>query len=143
MTIITAPAQPVPVALYRLTLTALAAALLLAAVSGRSGVQVVDAAVAARMFALHLHSVPGEAEYVREHGGPAPFVHAHCHDSRVQPVPQPGPDEAAAAASLAGALIDPAWVAAPVLHPSCWTNATSGARAPSSRVLPPLSEPPR
>jgi hypothetical protein len=62
-----------------------ATALLLIAVTlapsllGRAGFQQIEAALAARIFVLHQHGVPGEAEYIREFGLPAPFVHPHCH----------------------------------------------------------------
>jgi len=46
---------------------------------GRAGFQALEQAMAARIFVLHQHGVPGEAEYIHAHGAPAPFVHPHCH----------------------------------------------------------------
>lgn len=88
----------------RVTLVMLAAAFLLTGFVGRAGVQVVDGAMAARLFALHLHGVPGEAEFVQSFGMPAPFVHPHCHDAVQQQTPPPSPDEVQAASTLAGSF---------------------------------------
>ncbi len=131
------------VRLRRLVLVALAVALLLPSMTGRAGVQVVDAATVAHLLALHLHGLPGEADYVSQYGAPAPFVHAHCHDSPAHVEPGPGPDEVAAAASLAGAMISTTWTTAPTLHSSCWGQGAPAFGNPPSRALPPPAEPPR
>lgn len=93
-----------PLALQRAALASLAVLLLMCGFTGRAGVQVVDHATAARIFALHLHGIPGEAQYVETYGLPSPLVHPHCHAPARVPVAQPGPDEVQAAASLAGAV---------------------------------------
>ena len=97
------PAVTVPPALHRVALAALACAVLLTGFAGRAGVQVVDRALATRIFATHLHGVLGEAEWVEEYGTPAPFVPTHCHNDVVYRDGQPGPESVQAAQSLAGA----------------------------------------
>lgn len=98
-------AVPAPGAAYRLTLAALALALLLTNLAGRAGVQVVNGAVVARMLALHTHGVPLERVYVHAHNEPAPFVHTHCHDAPPTAAAPTDAGEVLAAASLAGALL--------------------------------------
>jgi hypothetical protein len=93
-----------PSALHPAAVIALTVALLASGFTGRAGVQVVDGAMAARLFALHLHGVDGEAEYVREFGEAAPFVHPHCHAPLAPVSAQPSPDGVQAASALAGAL---------------------------------------
>src|SRR5829696_352103 len=90
--------------LQQLVRAALAVALLMSAFTGNAGVQVLDSALTARLFALHQHGVPGEAEYIHQHGAPAPFVHTHCHATANQSE-SPAPAEVQAAASLSGALL--------------------------------------
>lgn len=137
-----APLSPGAIA-YRAALLLLAAAVLLTAFTGRAGVQVIDGAMAARLFAFHLHGVPGEREYVAAAGQPAPFVHRHCHGSPEQPAPQAGPFEVLAAAVLAGAIwcAQPAHLlAAPAFiqpHPFPVEHAPEGWHAP------PPTQPPR
>jgi hypothetical protein len=136
------PAPPA-VLLQRAGLLAFAIVLLLTGFAGKAGVQVVDGAMAARMFALHLHGVAGEAEYVQATGTPAPFIHPHCHQPLVDRHAQPDPSEVQAASALAGVLhcaessvllVTPAAVSMP---------AGLEADAPASRSLVPLSPPPR
>jgi hypothetical protein len=92
------------VILRRCLLSLFAVGLLAVGFTGHAGVQVLDGAAATRIAALHLHGVPGEAEYVHKYGVPAPFVHNHCH----QPLPsaenQPSPDQVLAASALAGSV---------------------------------------
>jgi hypothetical protein len=126
-----------------MALAALALALLLTGFSGRAGVQVVDRATADRLFALHLHGVPGEREYVHTHNAPAPFVHGHCHAAREFPAPGPGPYEAQVAASLAGVAHCPAANLTPATPAERPSPAASAPLVPESHVPAPPSEPPR
>lgn len=137
-----APPYPEAIA-YRAALLLLAAAVLLTAFTGRAGVQVIDGAMAARLFAFHLHGVPGEREYVDAAGQPAPFVHRHCHAPPEQPAPQAGPFEVLAAAALAGAV----WCAQPA-HPmavlaSVQPHPFPAEHAPEGWHAPPPTQPPR
>ncbi len=128
---------------YRAALLLLAAALLVTAFTGRAGVQVIDGAMAARLFAFHLHGIPGEREYVDAVGEPAPFVHRHCHAAPGQHPPQAGPFEVLAAATLAGALwcADPA---TPLLLPDLTRpSALPAERVPDGWSAPPPTRPPR
>lgn len=126
-----------------MVLLLLAAALLWSSFSGRSGVQVLSEAAAARIFALHQHGLPGEAEYVATHGVSAPFVPRHCHTPLSTPDAQPGPYEVQAAASLgSGALCagGGATPAAPAVLPS---RAPREGVIPEGRALAPPVRPPR
>ena len=67
---------------------------------GRAGFQIVERGVAARIFPLHQHGVAGEAEYIRRHRAPAPFVHHHCHGTPDGAEQQTTPAEFAAGALL-------------------------------------------
>ena len=80
-----------PTALSHLCSAALALLLLVVVATGHAGVQVLDQATAARLALLHLHGVPGEAEYVRAFAAPAPFVHPHCPSPVLSGDDQPGP----------------------------------------------------
>ena len=117
--------------------------LLASGATGRAGVQILDSATAARIFALHLHGIPGEREYVHRHARPAPWVRAHCHDLSPQPAPQPGPFELQAAASLAGAAICGAAELAVSPAPAGRPLAEDAEAVPESRSFPPPSQPPR
>lgn len=130
-------------ALQHTALAALALFLLLSGVSGRAGVQVVDRATAARLFAVHLHGVPGERTYVDTYAQQAPFVPPHCHAPLDRSAPQPGPDEVQAAVSLAGAALCGLIQAAPLLPPVQVRSTRSTAATPEGRVLTPAPEPPR
>jgi len=112
----TAARRPSP--FQHMALIALVAALLVTGCTGHAGVQVVDRALAERIFALHLHGVPGEREYVETYGRPAPFVPPHCHRVLPDSRSQSGPDQVNAAASLAGAVVCGAWTARTVVPPS-------------------------
>lgn len=131
------------IALQRTALAALALAVLMSGFTGRAGVQVVDGAIAARLFALHLHGIAGEREYVEAHREPAPFVHGHCHAPLEQPAPQPGPYEVQAAASLAGAALCAMSSSAPAPPSGRWVDVAAAAPALPSRFLAPPLEPPR
>lgn len=102
--------------LYRAALVVVAIMLLFTGFTGRAGVQVVDSAVAMRLFALHLHGVPGEEQYVQATGAPAPFVHPHCHAPLVTHQ-QPDASQVLAASTLAGTAICTSAVA-PVAAPA-------------------------
>jgi hypothetical protein len=65
---------PIQAALLVLVMLTLAPSVL-----GRAGFQLLEDTVAQRIYPLHRHGVPGEAEYIAAHGAPAPFVHPHCH----------------------------------------------------------------
>ncbi|MGD9893520.1 MAG: hypothetical protein AB7R89_24640 [Dehalococcoidia bacterium] len=90
--------------LRRCLLSLIAAALLAVGFTGNAGVQVLDGAAATRIAVLHLHGVAGEAEYVRAHGVPAPFIHDHCHKPLPSAGNQPSPDQVLAASALAGSM---------------------------------------
>jgi hypothetical protein len=143
MTLTWASPSAQAVILQRIALAGLAIALLLTGFAGRAGVQVVDGAIAARMFALHLHGVPGEAEFVQATGTPAPFVHAHCHAPLSPSVPQPDPDVVQAASTLAGSAVCTASAFAPVTPLAVWDSDVSSAPTLQSRFLAPALEPPR
>ena len=110
---------------------------------GRAGFQLLEDAVAASIFPLHQHGVPGEAEYIAAHGEPAPFVHAHCHalpeDSPAQRTP--------AELSVAGALLAPFHCAAAMTLPPAPSGLVlappSPVLRPQGRVLRPVSPPPQ
>ena len=121
----------------------LALALVALVASGRAGVQVLDQAAAARLAVLHLHGVPGEAQYVRSSGVPAPFVHAHCHGPVVSADEQPGPSEVLSAGSLAGAALCAAAIAAPVAPTPMRYGEAAVASVPRAAALLPPTEPPR
>lgn len=128
---------------YRAALLLLAAALLITAFTGRAGVQVIDSAMAARLFAFHLHGVPGEREYVDAVGEPAPFVHRHCHAAPRQPAPQAGPFEVLAAATLAGAVWCSEPVNLPALPDTAHPHALPAEHIPDDWSAPPPTRPPR
>jgi hypothetical protein len=128
---------------YRVALLLLAAALLLTAFTGRAGVQVIDGAMAARLFAFHLHGVPGEREYVDTYGEPAPFVHRHCHAPPDRPAPQAGPFELLAAATLAGALWCSEPANSPALPDTAHPHTLPAERIPDGWSAPPPTKPPR
>jgi hypothetical protein len=128
---------------YRAALLLLAAALLVTAFTGRAGVQVIDGAMAARLFAFHLHGVPGEREYVDTYGEPAPFVHRHCHAPPEQSAPQAGPFEVLAAAALAGAVWCSDPVAQPVLPDTAHPHTLPAEHVPDGWSAPPATRPPR
>ena len=117
--------------------------LLWATFSGRSGVQVVDAAMAARLFPAHLHGMDGEAQYVTIFHVPAPFVPGHCHTAVGHDVPPPSPDQLLAASGLAGSLACTGFVAmpAPVLT-AHYVIAPPAIQWPGV-YRPPLLRPPR
>ncbi len=129
--------------LYEGTLLALALAVLLTACFGRAGVQQVDGATVARLALLHLHGVPGEAAYVHEHRAPAPFVQDHCHAPAQEPVPQPGPYDTLAAASLAGAVLCTAPGALPVAPATLSATALAQPLPPAGALALPATPPPR
>ena len=133
---------PAP-ALRRIASVVLVLGLLASGATGRAGVQVLDSAISARIFALHLHGIPGEREYVHRNAGPAPWVHAHCHDLAPQPAPQPGVFELQAAASLAGAALCGAAELAVSPAPAGRPLAEDVDAAPESRSFPPPPQPPR
>ena len=120
----------------------IALALLVSSVTGRAGVQVVDSALAMRLFPLHLHGVPGEEAHVALFRGPAPFVHPHCHDAPRQPAP-PGPAEVQAAVSLAGAVACTAMASTPLPPPAWRGHAGAEHQAPDSHAISPPLQPPR
>jgi hypothetical protein len=129
-------------ALERLTLGVLALTLLLMGFTGHLGVQVLDNATAARIFALHLHGVPGEAEYVHTHGAPAPFVAPHCHEPLPSATGEPSPDEVQAAA-LAGATLCTVWSALPISPAPGLRLDMDGGLTPDALSLLPLVPPPQ
>jgi hypothetical protein len=129
--------------LQRAGLVAFAIVLLLTGFAGKAGVQVVNEAMAARLFALHPHGVEGEAEYVRATGTPAPFIHPHCHQPLVDRQAQPNPSEVQAASALAGVLHcaeSDVMLTAPA---AVSVHALVDVDAPVSWSLVPLSPPPR
>ena len=69
---------------------------------GRVGYMAIEEVVAARIFPLHQHGVPGEAEYIRTFGAPAPFIHLHCH-----PDSEPPRAETPTQLALGGLLFGP------------------------------------
>jgi hypothetical protein len=126
----------------RLVLAALTFALLTSAFTGNAGVQVLDSALTARLFALHQHGVPGEAEYIHQHSAPAPFVHTHCHAATNQP-DSPAPAEVQAAASLSGAMLC-ADASTVVATPAPLPHISGGiALIPSSAMVDVPTQPPR
>jgi hypothetical protein len=129
--------------LYRAAAVLLAVALLGTGFAGRAGVQVLDGAIVARLLPLHLHGVPGEAEYVRTFGVPAPFVHPHCHDAPAGATPGPGPDEVQAAAALAGAVWCAAAAPAAPAAPAALPLADGPFLVLTGISLSPLIRPPR
>jgi len=137
------PAPTLWLVAYRVALLLLVAALLVTAFTGRAGVQVLDGAMAARLFAFHLHGVPGEREYVDTYGVPAPFVHRHCHAPPDQPAPQAGPFEVLAAAALAGALWCAEPTTQPVLPDTAHPHTLPAERIPDGWSAPPPTRPPR
>jgi hypothetical protein len=133
---------PAQTGLQGLVLAALVFALLTSAFTGNAGVQVLDSALTARLFALHQHGVPGESEYIHQHSAPAPFVHTHCHAAVNQPDP-PAPAEVQAAASLSGALLC-ADVSAVITTPASLPHIPDGvALSPSSAMVDVPTQPPR
>jgi len=133
----------IPAAASRLCSAVLAVALLAVVATGHAGVQVLDQAAAARLAVLHTHGVPGEAEYVRAFGVPAPFVHAHCHAPVVAADVQPGPFEVLSAGALAGAVLCVPAISAPVAPAPMRHGEPAVASQPRAAVLIPPTEPPR
>jgi hypothetical protein len=131
-----------PSPLQRMVPIALVAALLVTGCTGHAGVQVMDRALAERIFALHLHGVPGEREYVEMYGRPAPFVPPHCHRALPDSRSQSGPDQVNAAASLAGAVACGAWTARPIVPPSTAVSLDGHAAIPLGVSLRPSVPPP-
>jgi hypothetical protein len=121
----------------------LAAALLTMIATGHAGVQVLDQATAARLSLLHLHGVPGESDYVRTFGAPAPFVHPHCHRPAASAADQPGPFEIVSAGSLAGAALCAPVIAAPVAPVLSRLGEAATVSLPRDATLSPPTEPPR
>ena len=113
-----------------LVLLLLAAATLAPSLLGRAGFQILEDAVAAQIFALHRHGVPGEVEYIAEHGEPAPFVHAHCH--RSQEAPQ---ERTPAELSVAATLLAPYYCALSSSLPAAPAGRALPAAPPSPRPL--------
>lgn len=109
---------------------------------GRAGFLMVERGVAARIFALHQHGVPGEAEYISHHGAPAPFVHPHCHRD-----PGAGPDttpaELAAGALLFGPLLCGAGATLPPGPVDGIARTHDGETAPAAADRAPETPPPQ
>ena len=128
----------------QLLVLALAASLLLTGFTGHAGVQLLDGALLAKLERIHRHGVPGEAEYIAQHGSWEGYVHGHCHREHRAAGSQPSPDQVQAAASLAGAVVCAQSVAGPFALPTAWhaVSATE-AVAPTGPSSPPLVPPPR
>jgi hypothetical protein len=109
---------------------------------GRAGFLLVDAAFAERFFPYHLHGIEGEADYVREHGRPAPFVHPHCH-------PEPGPpaEQTPAEMTAAGVVHGPVLCAGHLTVPAAPVNTAAAPATQPARPLEvaraPLPPPPK
>lgn len=121
----------------------LAVGLLVTSFTGNAGVQLVDRALAERLYLVHRHGVPGEAEYVALHGTWEGYVHNHCHYLPATGHGGPGPDGVMAASVLAGAAV--CGHVAAVVAPVAQFARVMAARAapPPSAPVPPLLRPPR
>jgi hypothetical protein len=127
----------------RVIMAGVAVMLLTVGFTGRAGVQVLDGATAARLASLHLHGVPGEAEYVRTHGVPAPFVHPHCHKPPSSVEHQPSPDQVLAASALAGSMHCATLDWSPVTADATLLQGTQSAQFPSGLPIRPAVPPPQ
>lgn len=110
-------------------------------IMGRAGFQLIEDTVAARIFPLHRHGVPGEDAYIRTYGGPAPFVHPHCHRAPATP-----DDHTPAELAVAGMVLGPVLCASADIQPVNPTAALSVRDSRTSRqtgrsVRPPLLPP--
>lgn len=129
--------------MHRALLTALACMCLLTVIAGRSGVQVLDSGAAARLAALHLHGIPGEASYVEQHRSPAPFVHDHCHAASRPAPPQPSQEALFAASTLAGAALCTTFAVLLAVPDATWYRPELPAAVPDGQSLLPALLPPR
>ena len=111
-------------------------------IMGRAGFQLIEDAVAARIFALHRHGVPGEAEYIAAHGAPAPFVHPHCHRAPDAPV-EHTPGEMAVAGMLLGPFLCGAGAALPAPLLFSLRQAAAPTLALQGRDVRPTTPPPQ
>lgn len=98
------PRRPrvLPPLLVRAALLALVALVLAPPMLGRAGYQLVEEAMAARIFPVHLHGVAGETDYIARYGTWQGFVHDHCHDTEARAGQQYTPAQMSAAAVVIG-----------------------------------------
>jgi hypothetical protein len=131
-------------ALQQLVLAGLALVFIWTTVTGRAGVQRIDADLLARFMPVHRHGVAGEAAYIATHGSWYGLVHPHCHPQVPPPSGQPGPDEVHAATVLAGAVLC-VISALPVTPTAGWLRPVSVTMLPFQQpaTVPPLLRPPR
>ncbi|MGH2586276.1 MAG: hypothetical protein ACRDJE_15285 [Dehalococcoidia bacterium] len=126
----------------RILLLLMVALTLAPSLLGRAGFQEIEKAVAARIFPLHQHGVPGEAEYIRRFGQPAPFVHPHCH-----PEPDQPPSDTPSQLALGGLLFGPLLCGddlAPLAQPSAAFGVDLvRTLPPTETILTPLTPPPQ
>ena len=123
-------------------LVALVALTFAPTILGRAGFQLLEDRVAVSLYALHQHGVAGEAEYIHQHGTPAPFVAPHCH-----PAPHSPADHTPAEFSVAGLILGPvlcgAAAALPASPEALSVRLADPAAMPRAFEPPPLSPPPQ
>jgi hypothetical protein len=110
-------------------------------IMGRAGFQLIEDAVAARIFPLHRHGVPGEDAYIRTFGQPAPFVHPHCHRAPANP-DEHTPAELAVAGMVTGPALCGSTDTAPLTpSASLIVGEPHGVRPAGHSLRPPLLPP--
>jgi len=122
-------------------LVVLALVVLAPTLFGRAGFMLIDPALAERIFPLHQHGVPGEAEYIRAFGVAAPFIHPHCHRPPAQQ-DEHTPTEFGMAALVFGPLLCGEAILLPAAPVAALpSGAVADVRPNAARVLPVVPPP--
>lgn len=132
-----------PPLLIRATLLALVALLLTPPLLGRAGHQLVEEAMAARIFPVHLHGVAGEAEYIARYGTWQGLIHDHCHDTEARADQQYTPAQISAAAIVIGPALCGDVAVVPAPDAPLLVTATTRFGLPHAQSTTPDTPPPK